>query len=216
MEHFKKYLTVIAVLVCMMLIGCDSCISCGFYFDNEEKPDVTTTVVTETIQTKRYGRDYAVGTNNCVGSVSIAENTVNFEQMMPGDGIMFEIAITNNGEKAVQYRFKLDMNGELLPALIVTVDGVSYTASSEFGEWIKMSATEKVKKIVVAVEFDVDAGNEYCNKSAKVSYTIEAVIDTDAETSTDGGTTGGETTGGETTGGGTTGGETTDGETAGN
>ena len=60
MEHFKKYLTMIAVLVCMMLIGCDSCISCNFYFDDEEKPDVSTEIVTETIQTKRYGSEIRV------------------------------------------------------------------------------------------------------------------------------------------------------------
>lgn len=220
MEHFKKYLTVIAVLVCMMLIGCDSCISCNFYFDDEEKPDVSTEIVTETIQTKRYGSEYASGLTHCIGSVSVADNNVNFDRMMPGDGITFEIAINNNGGKAVEYRLKIDMDGELLPALIVTVDGKPYTTSADWTEWLKMAADEQVKKIAVAVEFDVNAGNEYCDKAANISYTVEVVTDTEADSSTDGGamggeTTGGETTDGETTGGGTTGGETTGGETTG-
>lgn len=215
MEHLKKYLTVIAVLVCMMLIGCDSCISCNFYFDDEEKPDVSTEIVTETIQTKRYGSEYVSGLTHCIGSVSVADNNVKFDRMMPGDGITFEIAINNNGGKAVEYRLKIDMDGELLPALIVTVDGKPYTTSADWTEWLKMAADEQVKKITVAVEFDVNAGNEYCDKAANISYTIEVVTDTEADSSTDGGTTGGETTGGETTGGGTTGGETTGGETTG-
>ena len=130
---------------------------------------------------------------------------------MPGDGITFEIAINNNGGKAVEYRLKIDMDGELLPALIVTVDGKPYTTSADWTEWLKMAADEQVKKITVAVEFDVNAGNEYCDKAANISYTIEVVTDTEADSSTDGGTTGGETTDGETTGG-----ETTGGETAGN
>lgn len=215
MEHFKKYLTVIAVLVCMMLIGCDSCISCNFYFDDEEKPDVSTEIVTETIQTKRYGSEYVSGQTHCIGSVSVADNNVKFDRMMPGDGITFEIAINNNGGKAVEYRLKIDMDGELLPALIVTVDGKPYTMSADWTEWLKMAADEQVKKITVAVEFDVNAGNEYCDKAANISYTIEVVTDTEADSSTGGGTTGGETTDGETTGGGTTGGETTGGETTG-
>lgn len=215
MEHFKKYLTVIAVLVCMMLIGCDSCISCNFYFDDEEKPDVSTEIVTETIQTKRYGSEYVSGLTHSIGSVSVADNNVKFDRMMPGDGITFEIAINNNGGKAVEYRLKIDMDGELLPALIVTVDGKPYTTSADWTEWLKMAADEQVKKITVAVEFDVNAGNEYCDKAANISYTIEVVTDTEADSSTDGGTTGGETTGGETTGGETTDGETTGGETTG-
>ena len=187
MEHFKKYLIVVAVLACMMFIGCDSIFSCQFFFGDEEKPDVKTAVVTETIQTKRYGSEYAVGLKNCTGAVSFDGNDVKFERMIPGDGVMFEIAITNNSGKPVQYRMKLDMEGELLPALIVTVDGKPYTASADWTEWSKMAADETSKKIVVAIEFDSDAGNEYCDKAANISYTVETVAETEADSSTDGG-----------------------------
>lgn len=176
MKRFKQILFLTVVLACALLIGCDSCISCKFYSGGSKKqPKISATVVSSSVSTKRYGTDFAAGTNNCAGTVELKENSVRMDALMPGDGISFVIAIENKNDKNVDLRTKFTVEGELVPALVISVDGTVLSASTDWTAWSKMSVGEAAKTITVTVEFDTESGNEYCDKSAEITFTVEAV-----------------------------------------
>lgn len=182
MKQFKKFMILIGVLTCALLIGCDSWISCNFYSGGTKKqPKISTTVVSESVNTKRYGTDFTSGTDNCWGTVTLTEDSVHMDGLMPGDGISFEISIENKNDKDIDLRTMFTVEGELVPALIIKVDGVVLSASTDWTAWTKMAVGETAKTISVSIEFDVNAGNEYSDKSADITFTVEAVESEEAE-----------------------------------
>lgn len=176
MKHFKKFIILIGVLTCALLIGCDSWISCNFYSGSTKKqPKISATVVSSSVNTKRYGTEFAAGTGNCNGTVTLTDDSVHMDGLMPGDGISFEISVENKNDKNIDIRTMFTVEGELVPALIIKVDGNVLSATTDWTAWSKMAVGETAKTISVSVELDVNAGNEYNDKSADITFSVEAV-----------------------------------------
>ncbi len=92
----------------------------------------------------------------------------------PGDRVEFPINITNNSNINIQYRVKWTVNGELMDALVATVDDVALTTTtSDWALWT--TAEDKTKTLQLSVELPVDAGDEYQEKTAEVAFVVEAV-----------------------------------------
>ncbi len=105
------------------------------------------------------------------------EKLLNLEKMTPGDKVAFTIQITNNSNVIVKYRVTWDMEGDLAEALKVTVDDKTFEAGTSAWEtWpIPASENDKVETIDVVIELPADTGNEYQEKLAKITFTVEAI-----------------------------------------
>lgn len=92
----------------------------------------------------------------------------------PGDRVEFPINITNNSNINIQYRVKWAVDGELMNALVATVDGVALTtATSSWAPWTTQE--DKNKTLELSVELPIDTADDYQEKTAEVAFVVEAV-----------------------------------------
>ena len=122
------------------------------------------------------------------GTATIAKDTVDvptltLDRMAPGDKATVTIQIDNNSTINVQYRVKIDVDGELAPALVAStsIEGTEYDLTqSSISPWFFVEAPNgagtDINDLTVTVEFpDADDNNLYMNKSAEVNFMVEAV-----------------------------------------
>lgn len=86
--------------------------------------------------------------------------------MSPGDKVTVSISVVNNSNIKIKYRVKIVVNGELKDALITNVD---------VPDWTMLDVGEQPSKILASVELPINAGNEYINKSASISFIVEGI-----------------------------------------
>lgn len=94
----------------------------------------------------------------------------------PGDKATFAIDVTNHSNVDVQYRFTWAIADEgLAEVLEATVDEEKLVENTtEWAVW-EAEAEEQSRTFDVSVSLPVETGNDYQNKSAKISFTMEAV-----------------------------------------
>lgn len=103
-----------------------------------------------------------------------AKGAITLTNVTPGDKIEFPITVTNNSNVTIQYRITWVVEGELYEVLVATAEGVTLTnGTSEWAEWKTTDPTTKV--IPVSVELPVAVGNEYQEKTAAITFRVEAV-----------------------------------------
>lgn len=110
-------------------------------------------------------------------AVSVNNNIVTLDKLLPGATVSFNINITNNSDVTVQYRTVIKMiedNG-LWSGLKVTIDDNDFDGTTVKTAWTTLTTSDTVASVSVKVEFPYDASNEYQGKSCKFAYTVEAV-----------------------------------------
>ena len=135
-------------------------------------------VVAEVGEFKTYSMDVLqpAGKFETTGTAEYDEATGKFTltNIAPGDKVEFPINITNDSNITIQYRVKWTVEGDLVDALVATVDGVALTSSTS--DWALWTTDEaKTKTLNVSVELPVGTLNDYQEKTANVAFVVEAV-----------------------------------------
>ncbi len=125
------------------------------------------------------------------GKAEIDEDELSIENMTPGDKVTFDIRIENNSTVAIKYRTILAVNENdgLFSGLNVTVGGTPF-ANTLQSAWTNMAVDADDIIVPVEIVLPSTAGDEYQNKSAKLSFTVSAVqgntatVDIDPEVDT--------------------------------
>lgn len=96
--------------------------------------------------------------------------------MTPGDKVEFKIQITNTSNVKIQYRLTWVVEGDLYPYLVATAGGETLVNNvTDWTEWAIPANGSESKTIDVSVELPADVENVAQEKSATISFKIEAV-----------------------------------------
>ncbi len=109
------------------------------------------------------------GTAELVGG-----NTLNLENVTPGDKVSFNIKLENKSNVNVLYRTRVSFTGDspLFVGLNVNIGGTKVDSKSD---WAKLEAEQTLEQLECFVELPADAGNEYQEQSCSITFTVEAV-----------------------------------------
>ena len=119
---------------------------------------------------------FAVG-----GTATFVENdNLALTNIVPGDKATFNIDVTNYSTVDVMYKLAWNVNNENLDALVATATVEGATEALTATDWILWSAPAdaelgETKTLAVEIELPMDAGNDYQDKTANISFTVEAV-----------------------------------------
>lgn len=177
----KKKVGIIASSVATIAV-CASMVAGSTYalFTSEDKVDISVTAgkveVTATVDENslaltsmgevQEGKTWANG-----GKAGFTDkSTLTLNDVTPGDGATFDIKVTNNSTVNIKYKLSCSVVGELGDVLETTATGAKIGAWSD---WTVGSANEK--KVTVSVLLPESVGNEYQEKTADISFTVEAV-----------------------------------------
>ncbi len=106
-----------------------------------------------------------------------ADGDLVLEQVTPGDKVILNIKVVNNSNVAIKYRTIVSCNEDdgLFTGLEFTINNSKYDGLANKTAWTTLTASGDVATVPVEVILPTDAGNEYQEKTCKVSYTVEAV-----------------------------------------
>lgn len=145
------------------------------------KVNVTAKIDETSVLTKANGdAAYISGADHMYeATAQFNEDGLTLTKMLPGDGIQFNIVVTNNSDVTVKYRtiIACEADEDLLDGLNVRIDGEAYNGTTKISPYSTLSAgsSSSVATVPVSVEMNESAGNEYQNKTFKFSYKVEAV-----------------------------------------
>ncbi len=134
------------------------------------------------IRTSTMGVEQATGTFALGGTATYDEtdNLLTLDKIAPGDKVTLDLNIENRSNLAVKYRVKVAFDGDLLDeALVATIllpgeqAPTTLSAGNIATDWVEFQNTIDV--FPVSIELPVTAGNEYKNKTANVTISVEAV-----------------------------------------
>ena len=143
------------------------------------KVDVTALIDEDSIQTKKLGdTDYIDGKEGMyAGQVTISGSDVQLSNLVPGDGIKFNLKITNNSNVIVKYRSiieALDDTG-LFSGLNIQIGDEVLSGTKVKSNYAELLVGSEPIFIPVIIELPEDAGNEYQDKSCKLVCKVEAM-----------------------------------------
>ncbi len=139
---------------------------------------VTATIDKDSVQSKQLYGDYEKGSDKTYAqSVTVGENSVAIDKMVPGDGVKFNINVTNLSNVTVSYRtsWQAITESDLLGALTITIDGEEYNGYTTYGNWGTFNVGEDSKTVEVAIELKEEVGNEYQSEKVELAFAVEAV-----------------------------------------
>ncbi len=110
------------------------------------------------------------------GSAAYANGTLTLTNITPGDGVTFNISVTNSSNVAIKYRVVIsDAEGGSLNGLVLRINNVDYTGTAVNGAWTALSAGASISSIPVSIELPTTAKDTHQGKTTKLSVTVEAV-----------------------------------------
>lgn len=107
------------------------------------------------------------------GTATVDGDTITLDKMMPGDTVSFDITVTNYSNVAVKTRTIYTAQGELLGAL--TIEGFGEVQKTGVTLWRDLGVGSADEVYSVSITLDENAGNEYQEKSAAITFGVEAV-----------------------------------------
>ncbi len=119
------------------------------------------------------------------GAANYAEGQIILDKIVPGDGVSFNIMVSNNSNVAIKYRTVIseatisnpDNSSEsLINILEITINGNEYVGKSE-GDYVdkKQGEIGLIDTIPVTIDLPLSAGAEWMNKSIVLDIRVEAV-----------------------------------------
>ena len=146
------------------------------------KVNVVAQIDENSVKTKQlYDTEYTAGKNNMFEGEGVATFTtegLTLTNVVPGDGIKFNINIVSDSNVTVKYRAIISVVSDdgLFAGLKVKIgDRENYNGLKYFTNWETLSAGPNTVEIPVIIELPENAGNQYQNKNCKISYYVEAV-----------------------------------------
>jgi len=112
------------------------------------------------------------------GTAEFVENAhLTLNNVTPGDKAVFNIVMTNDSTVDIQYRVAWSVKGALACGLVCKADGREINDStSDWTEWkTPVSDSDKTRTVSVSVELPVEAGNEFQECAADITFSIVAV-----------------------------------------
>lgn len=110
------------------------------------------------------------------GTANFTDGVLTLDRLAPGDGVTFDIKITNKSNIDVKYRVVIGeaTGGDLADALDITVNGDKYEGAINT-EWNEVAANADIPSVPVKVELPVAADNDYAEKTVSLDITVEVV-----------------------------------------
>ncbi|MBO5889285.1 MAG: hypothetical protein J6Q58_04010 [Clostridia bacterium] len=190
-KTIKRNVLVSAILAIML---CVSLIAGATFalFTSESKVNIAVTSgkvsvvanIDETsVQTKQlYDTQYEDGKGNMfMGEDVVATFTaagLELNNVVPGDGIKFNIVVKNESTVSVKYRTIISCENDngLFAGLNITVgNNENYSGVTLVSNWAQLAVGSADEIVPVTIELPEGAGNEYQDKTCTISYKVEAV-----------------------------------------
>lgn len=110
------------------------------------------------------------------GTANFTDGVLTLDRLAPGDGVTFDIKLTNRSNIDVKYRVVIGeaTGGDLADALDITVNGDKYEGAINT-EWNEVAANADIPSVPVKVELPVAADNDYAEKTVSLDITVEVV-----------------------------------------
>ncbi len=110
------------------------------------------------------------------GTANYANGTLALDNIVPGDGVTFNVSVTNKSNVDIMYRTVISSatGTGLINALDVEIDETAYVGKA-VSEWTALEANADIEDIAVSIELPTTAGNAYQNKTVALSIAVEAV-----------------------------------------
>lgn len=110
------------------------------------------------------------------GTANFTDGVLTLDRLAPGDGVTFDIKLTNKSNIDVKYRVVVGeaTGGNLADALDITVNGDKYEGAINT-EWNEVAANADIPSVPVKVELPVAADNDYAEKTVSLDITVEVV-----------------------------------------
>ena len=110
------------------------------------------------------------------GTANFTDGVLTLDRLAPGDGVTFDIKLTNKSNIDVKYRVVIGeaTGGNLADALDITVNGEKYEGAINT-EWNEVAANADIPSVPVKVELPVAANNDYAEKTVSLDVTVEVV-----------------------------------------
>lgn len=110
------------------------------------------------------------------GTANFTDGVLTLDRLAPGDGVTFDIKLTNKSNIDVKYRVVIgeSTGGDLAYALDITVNGDKYEGAINT-EWNEVAANADIPSVPVKVELPVAADNDYAEKTVSLDITVEVV-----------------------------------------
>lgn len=110
------------------------------------------------------------------GTANFTDGVLTLDRLAPGDGVTFDIKLTNKSNIDVKYRVVIGeaTGGNLADALDITVNGDKYEGAINT-EWNEVEANADIPSVPVKVELPVAADNDYAEKTVSLDITVEVV-----------------------------------------
>lgn len=110
------------------------------------------------------------------GTANFTDGVLTLDRLAPGDGVTFDIKLTNKSNIDVKYRVVIGeaTGGDLADALDITVNGDKYEGAINT-EWNEVEANADIPSVPVKVELPVAADNDYAEKTVSLDITVEVV-----------------------------------------
>lgn len=125
------------------------------------------------------GADAAVGgtfENGGTATYDAQTGAFTLTNIAPGDKVNFKVNIINNSNIKIQYRVTEIIKGDLVDALVAKVDDVELVSnSSTWTLWDIPTEATKTVSHNVSIELPVDVNDDYQEKTASVTFIVEAV-----------------------------------------
>lgn len=115
-----------------------------------------------------------VGAEN---SYAVEDNTVAFENIVPGDKLTFDIRVHNDSTVLVKYRTMIACESDdgLFAGLKITIGKNEYDGRTSVTAYETLNVGSDDAIVSVSIELPEGAGNAYQDKSCKIIYKVEAV-----------------------------------------
>ena len=109
-------------------------------------------------------------------------STLNLDRISPMDQVNVNMVATNNSNIDIKWRYVIELKGELIPGLEISIDGVDYSTATSpktiYGRWsdvVEPSITNLLDSNVLISFPDREDNNNYQNKEASITFKIESV-----------------------------------------
>lgn len=119
------------------------------------------------------------GTLDIVNAGSVS--SIMLDRMTSGDQVSVDIAAKNSSNINIKWRYVVELEGELIPGLEISLDGrnisTSSTSKTIYGDWSDVVHTDEIdlESYNLIITYPTDASPEYIGKNCSVKMYFESV-----------------------------------------
>ena len=170
--------SILTIAMCFSLIAG----STFALFTSESKVDVSvssaTVSVTATPTELKMSSTLGTPLGSATQGTGDKANELTLENFVPGDYATFKINVVNGSNVTINYRTIISVteDDDLFAGLVITIDNVKFEGERVVSSWKSLNhTTTNIAEVSVKIALPEEAGDEYQNKSCKISYMVEAV-----------------------------------------